>query len=283
MPDGKAFGHSQTKYHTQYDNADTYSKDVMDYKIKAFSAVGMYIDGTPAIDMDMSYRVDALNDSAPAGDTDYLEAVADLEDAGSAYQGTINKLNSEYLKAFRENNTAKMDQLRKEAKQKNIKSLEALQKSQDAYAGLSSYDTVDLHHVGLKNNIDILDSVIDNLKNGNAGAALDEVGDLWSYYEYYALDFSKEVCERSVKLINGDYVKGRGLTNWSVDKISPQLATYETTMMMMDIFDADGDSGDYTTVIEEYEITLSELQGLYDDSVVKVKADTNGLIDFLNN
>ncbi|MEG0829760.1 MAG: Ig-like domain-containing protein [Anaerovoracaceae bacterium] len=279
--------HTKAKYHTQYDNVDTYSPEVMNYKIKGFASVGAYIDGMPAVELNMSNRCDVIekaisNDFASTEQkAAYTAALSQLRAASETYYKKTQDLNARYLKAYQNGDEKKsLDLIRAEAIKLNTKSLDIFQKSQDEFVGLSDYGTAAIYHEGLQNNIEILDKVIAGLKSEDkdkiSEVANDVIGGLWSDYEWYALSFSDGVCKRSQNLLSNTYLKERDLTNWG-DKLTTSIPTYKTTKEMYSLYESGKTTAaDYASVVASYQTTRDTLKTEYDQ---KIKQETKAMSD----
>lgn len=291
MVSDKPVSHAKSKYHTQYDNVDTYSPDVMNYKIKAFASAGAYIDGTPALEMSLDNRCDVLEKSIEGNVASldqknaFMRALDEMKTEANNYQNKVKAVNKQYMQAYQNGESSKtLAAIRDEAEQLNTKTLQIFQKFQDAFVGLSDYSTVEPYHKGLENNINILDEVIAALESGNPSQieeAQGVVGGLWSDYEYYALSFSDQVCERSANVVTNKYLKERNITNWG-DRMTMMIPTYKTTKDMDTIYTAGKTKvEDYEKVIADYKEVRNTLKAEFDKKMQEETQDMTELVKFL--
>lgn len=288
---GEPVSSGKATYHTQYDRKDvTYSPDAMEYKIKGYAATGAFFDSMPALELDMGRRCLALENAMKDNpiataeqQTAYKSALADLKKSSSAYFDKAKALNDEYVKAYRnKSDQATLDALREKAVKMNTKSLEIFQKSQDYFVGLPNYGEVATYHEGYQWNMELLDEVIAALKAGDQKSvegAMDVVGDLWSYYEWYAVDFSKETYERAQKTVMNQYLKDRNIKNWG-DRMSQILPTFDFTQAMYREYEKE--KPDYAKAIAGYQDTRDQLQGMFDKAIDEETKSMKTLTDFIN-
>lgn len=106
-------------YHSQYDTPDTYDEAVMDFNIRYYGALAMYLDQTPALYLDFSAQYDRILASmdekamAAAGvdAAAFHTALEKLNTAAQAMTGRVEALNWDYLKAREDGDSAAMEQL----------------------------------------------------------------------------------------------------------------------------------------------------------------------------
>ena len=251
---------TQEHYHTQFDNVDTYSAELLEYDIACYAALAIMIDKTPALEMDFTARCDfleaAVDDTtaALAGDTaigEYKAALKDLRDLSEKYLAKAQDINARYEQAVKDDaDEAALNKLREEGKAYNAEALEIFQFAQDSFAGLPDYGSVDVFHRGIQNNIEFLDATIAALSDGEVTE--DDIwipAEMYGWYEYYAYLFSPETCKESNEtLMNND-----GDDNWGTNKMSTAIQSYPTTQAMISLFDEGKTaSADYAKVIDEY-------------------------------
>lgn len=252
---------TQEHYHTQFDDVDTYSAELLEYDIACYAALAMMIDKSPALEMDFTARCDFLEaavdetTAALAGDeaiTAYKAALADLRVEAEKYLAKAQDINARYEQAVKYGaSEADLDKIREEGKAYNAKALELFQFSQDSFAGLPDYGAVDVFHRGIQTNIEFLDATIEALSDGEVTE--DDIwipAEMYGWYEYYAYIFSPETCKESNETLMNVNVPD----NWGTNKMSTALPSYPTTQAMCDLFYDSGKTAtaDYAKVIDEY-------------------------------
>lgn len=280
---------TQEHYHTQFDDVDTYSAALLEYDIACYSALAMYIDKTPALELDFEARCGELEAAmdenterlagaeAAAG---YKTALAELKAASKAHLSKIQDLNKRYEAACKKGSSqSALEQFRTEGKALNETSLKLFRFAQDSFIGLAGYGDTEVFHKGLQNNIELLDETITALGDGQVTE--DDMwilAGLYDWYEYYAYLFSPEVCEDSNHVLMNTKVED----NWSTGKMTTALKSYPTTQKMCALFYADKTaSADYAEVISEYEgykNTLLAEFNQYIESETKAMEEMKGMM-----
>ncbi len=227
---------TQNRYHTPRDdnNIDdnkgdgVHSKELLEYQLSVYSALAMYIDGTPALELDFNSRCDdfeaaikgtkkyATEESVKA----YKAALKDLRTEAAENLEAAKDINTSYEEAYAADDKEAMEAARAEGIEHNRKVLEAFRYVQDQFMGLADYETIALYHEGLQRNLDLYTGVVEALSDGEVTE-----DDIWlpaeinGWYEYYAYLFSDEVCELSNSVLMNDNVQ----SNWSTGKMSIAL------------------------------------------------------------
>lgn len=106
-------------YHSQYDTPDTYNEAVMDFNLKYYGALAMYIDQTPALYLDFTAQYDRILSSmdealmAEAGvDVEaYKAALEELNISAQTMADQVKQVNNDYAAAVAEGDTAAMAEL----------------------------------------------------------------------------------------------------------------------------------------------------------------------------
>lgn len=271
---------SQNRYHTPRDDnkvEDTekgdgvHSKELLEYQLSLYSALAMYIDGSPALELDFNSRCDdfeaavkgtgkyASKESVKA----YKEALKELRTVASSNLEEAKKINADYEEAFKAEDKTAMKEAREAGIEHNKKALEAFRYVQDNFMGLADYGDIELHHKGLQNNLDLYTGVTEALSDGEITE-----DDIWlpseinGYYEYYAYLFSDEVCSLSNSLIMNDKVD----SNWGTDKMTLAIKdSWKTTKELYAKWNEGvTDPEAYEPIVEEYngyiDILKAELQ-----------------------
>ncbi|MBC8568518.1 M28 family peptidase [Mogibacterium sp. NSJ-24] len=237
---------SQNRYHTPKDddNVDddkgdgVHSKELLEYQLSLYSALAMYIDGTPALALDFNSRCDdfeaAIEDTEKYASKEsvaaYKDALEELRESAQENLAAAKDINSDYEKAYREDDKEAMKAAREKGTEHNTKALAAFKYVQDQFMGLADYGDIELHHKGLQNNLDLYTGVVDAISDGEITE-----DDVWlaseinGYYEYYAYLYSDEVCALSNGLLMNDKVE----SNWGSNKMTLAIKdSWKTTKNM---------------------------------------------------
>ena len=188
-------------YHSQYDTPDTYNEAVMDFNIRYYGALAMYIDQTPALYLDFTAQYDrilaAMNEPLMAeSGVDTAAFQAALEELKTAAQnmiGRIKTVNNAYLQAQKRQDLETMASLRAEGAQLTDQNLKAFAYAQKHLLGLM-YERPIVPHEAPQENIQLCRDIIACLETGDVATAVDEYA--WTVnnvLEWYAMYFSPEV------------------------------------------------------------------------------------------
>ena len=188
-------------YHSQYDTPDTYNEAVMDFNIKYYGALAMYIDQTPALYLDFTAQYDRILASmdedlqAEAGvDVEaYTTALEGLNTAAQAMADQVKKVNDDYAAARSEGDTAAMAELWAQGRALTARNLTAFRYAQKHLLGLM-YERPIVPHEAPQENIQLCRAIIACLETGDVVTAVDEYA--WTVnnvLEWYAMYFSPEV------------------------------------------------------------------------------------------
>lgn len=188
-------------YHSQYDTPDTYNEAVMDFNIKYYGALAMYIDQTPALYLDFTAQYDRILASmdedlmAEAGvDVEaYKTALEGLNTAAQAMADQVKKVNDDYAAARSEGDTAAMAELWAQGRALTARNLTAFRYAQKHLLGLM-YERPIVPHEAPQENIQLCRAIIACLETGDVATAVDEYA--WTVnnvLEWYAMYFSPEV------------------------------------------------------------------------------------------
>ena len=188
-------------YHSQYDTPDTYNEAVMDFNIKYYGALAMYIDQTPALYLDFTAQYDRILASmdedlmAEAGvDVEaYKTALEGLNTAAQTMADQVKKVNDDYAAARSEGDTAAMAELWAQGRALTARNLTAFRYAQKHLLGLM-YERPIVPHEAPQENIQLCRDIIACLETGDVVTAVDEYA--WTVnnvLEWYAMYFSPEV------------------------------------------------------------------------------------------
>ena len=247
-------------YHSQYDTPDTYNEAVMDFNLKYYGALAMYIDQTPALYLDFTAQYDRILASmdedlmAEAGvDVEaYKAALEGLNTAAQDMADRVRQVNDDYAAARAEGDTAAMAELWAQGRALTAQNLAAFQFTQKNLLGLM-YERPIVPHEAPQENIQLCEAIIACLETGDVATAVDEYA--WTVnnvLEWYAMYFSPEVIAIQDDMLWGEdnldnlyWGTDIGFTKADVDAATRSLfVRYEET------------GGDFTQEIAVYEAAI---------------------------
>ena len=238
-------GWIQQRYHTAADDRDTYSADVMHTNLNTFGTLAIYLDQTPALELDLTATCDDL---AEALDADLVAAAGGDGEAYTTPPGTLRAaadggdqeiapVNSRYQQALSEGASQEdLDAIRAEGRALNAKTLEAFRFVQDHFIGIASTSTILIKHQAYQENIALISGVVDALEQGVLGneegtGALDLAWMINGGTEYGYYNFSLETNARSKEALLED--SNPGNLFWGTGKGSILAETYPATMSLL--------------------------------------------------
>lgn len=267
-------------YHSQYDTPDTYNEAVMDFNLKYYGALAMYIDQTPALYLDFTAQYDRILASmdeelmAEAGvDVEaYKAALEGLNTAAQTMADQVKQVNDDYAAARAEGDTAAMTELWAQGRELTAKNLAAFQFAQKNLLGLM-YERPIVPHEAPQENIQLCRDIIACLETGDVTTAVDEYA--WTVnnvLEWYAMYFSPEVIAIQDDMLWGEDNQDNlywgtdiGFTKADVDAATRSLfVRYEET------------GGDFTQEIAVYEAAIQAQTQILADLGAK---ETQAMID----
>ena len=263
---GGEFG--SQRYHTHFDDAETYDEDAMKTNIHWYGAFSMYMDKMPAMELDMTATCDDLeenlnDDIAKAAGVDveaYKAELNKLRKAAEKHNEKIAELNTAYEEAVAAEDDKAIADLREEGKALNKISLEAFKEIQKQYLKADDCD-VYLGHGPVNTNIEVLQAAVEQLDKkvlwGEDGdGALDIIFNLnayhdWAYYyfgENVAYDIITQYDENKVDMSN---------QFWGTDTMYPVVYVGETSYALY-MADAMGETPDYEGAKAVYQKAIEE-------------------------
>ena len=273
------------RYHTKFDDKDTWDEDTIKTNVNWFGATAIYIDKMPALELDITAVCDDLeanlNDeiATEAGvDVEaYKAASADLRTAAEAHNAKIQDLNSRYEEAVAaESSDDEIAKLREEGKTLNKTTLEAFKAIQDEY--LKTDDVgVYIGHPNINSNVETLQGVVAGLEKKELYAEDEESGVLdiaWNLnsahdYGYYLFD--KEAVDSIEEMYDGDKVS-KDKSYWGTDKMVPVYYVGDTLSKLVQQAEDENAEIDYDGALKVYKDTLKQaLKDVKDYSAAEVK------------
>ena len=284
-------GWIQQRYHTAADDRDTYSADVMHTNLNTFGTLAIYLDQTPALELDLTATCDDLAEAldadlvaAAGGDGEaYTTALETLRTAADGWNQEIAAVNSRYQQALSEGASQEdLDAIRAEGRALNAKTLEAFRFVQDHFIGIASTSTILIKHQAYQENIALISGVVDALEQGVLGneegtGALDLAWMINGGTEYGYYNFSLETNARSKEALLED--SNPGNLFWGTGKGSILAETYPATMSLLAKSMEDAPSFDEEIAL--YNDALSQQQQLLAQQVAEETAAMGELTQLL--
>ena len=190
-------GFAQTHYHSQFDNADTYSEAAFRFHHDLYGMLMLAYDRCAVSPLDFSTRLEALRASMDdtvlsAEQVSTLTGLLDgAEAAAQSAWEKVSAVNAAYLAALDAGEDETAAQLLAESRALNSAVLDAFLYAEDTFVRLTWEDVSIFPHEHSQNNLLALDGAIAALEAGDPALALDEylylVDNNW-----YAYDWSRE-------------------------------------------------------------------------------------------
>lgn len=274
------------RYHSQFDDKSTYNENVMDFNMKLYGSFAIYTDKTPALPLDFTAQFDRLSKglneelckTAGADVEGYLEAISELKTAAEAHYQSIVDFNTTYVAAKNLDATAEeLTAMRQEAVTMNQNSLDTFQYVQDQLLGLM-YEKPIVPHEAPQENIDLMQSVLKSLNEGDVVTAVDEYAWLINnVLEWYAMYFSPEVVATEFDMLYGE--NNQDNLFWGTDKMFVPADVEKATRILMANYEVE--NPDLTEAIAIYEQAISDqtaiLKQLMEKEVVAIQELTKKL------
>lgn len=281
---------NRDRYHTVADDKDTYNADVMTTNLNTFGALAIYLDQTPALQLDFTATCDdideALNaDIAKAAGADvkaYKKASAQLRTAAEELNKKIDDINTRYEEAVAgDASDDEIAAIRAEGTELNKEILETYKYVQDNFIGIILTSDLVIKHVAYQNNIETISGVVAALEKGELSSEDETSGALdlaWqinggSEYGYYS--FSPETSEASKKTLLEEYNEGNIF--WGTGKGSTFADTSEATISVL-AKAAAVESGEDVTYDDEIAIYNEALAAQQEELVKSMQAETDAMV-----
>ncbi len=260
------------RYHTHFDDADTYYEAAMQTNIQWYGAFSIYMDKMPAMELDLTTTCDELeanlNDEiAKAAGVDvaaYKAELAKLKEAAAAHNAKIADVNARYEAAVAEGaSDEEIAALRAEGNKLDAVSLKAFKEIQEQYVKADDCD-VYMGHPQVNTNIELLQGTLDALDKevlwGEDGdGALDIAFNMNSYHDWYYYYFGEVVGDGSASQYDAEFVPEENLY-WGKDRLAKVTYVGDTTY---DLYMADynGETPDIEGAKAVYQDALDEAYG----------------------
>ncbi len=260
------------RYHTHFDDADTYDEDAMKTNIHWYGAFSIYMDKMPAMELDITTTCDELeanlnDDIAKAAGVDveaYKAELAKLKDAAAAHNEKIADVNARYETAVAEDaDEEAIAALRAEGNALDAISLKAFKEIQVQYLKADDCD-VYMGHPQVNTNVELLQGTLAALDEGvlwgdDGEGALDIAFNMNSYHDWYYYYFGEAVGDNSASQYDAEFVPEENLY-WGKDRLAEVTYVGDTTY---DLYMADynGEDPDIEGAKDVYEAALDEAYG----------------------
>ena len=256
------------RYHTSFDDQDTWDEDAMKTNINWYGAMAMYLDTMPALELDLTATCDDLttnlNDKvAEAAGVDtkqYLDQVNVLREAAKAHNEKIADINARYEKAVASDaSEQEITKIREEGKAINQVSLQAFQAVQEEY--LKTDDGgVYIGHPNVNTNAELLQQIIAGLEKQelyteDETGALDLAWQLNSARDYNYYLFSKNVADGIGQMYNADKVPP-DKSYWGTGKMVPLCEVGDRTYQLVRQAEDETAKVDFAAAIQVYQAAL---------------------------
>lgn len=244
-------------YHSQYDTPETYNEAVMNFNIRYYGALAMYIDQTPALYLDFTAQYDRILASLDEElltrvgvDMDaYHTTLEALKETAQAMSEEICSVNEDYAEARNAQDTAKMEELWNRGRELTAQNLTAFAYTQKHLLGLM-YERPIVPHEAPQENITLCENIISCLEEGQVATAVDEYA--WTVnnvLEWYAMYFSPEVIA-----IQDDMLWGESNADnlyWGTGKSFAKADVDQATRSLYTRYEEEG--GDFSQEIAVYQ------------------------------
>lgn len=253
-------------YHSQYDTPETYNEAVMNFNIRYYGALAMYIDQTPALYLDFTAQYDRILASLDEElltrvgvDMDaYHTALEALKETAQAMSEEICSVNEAYAEARNAQDTAKMEELWNRGRELTAQNLTAFAYAQKHLLGLM-YERPIVPHEAPQENITLCENIISCLEEGQVATAVDEYA--WTVnnvLEWYAMYFSPEVIA-----IQDDMLWGESNADnlyWGTGKSFAKADVDQATRSLYTRYEEEG--GDFSQEIAVYQKAVEAQSGI---------------------
>lgn len=262
----------QQRYHTVFDDKETWHEDTMRTNLNWFGAFAIYLDKMPALELNINTACKNLENNFNAEiakeagvDTEaYMETLDDFSTAAKAHNEKIADLNERYEVAVSEEASEKeIAKLREEGKALNKTTLEAFKIIQEE---CTKTDDIDVYtgHPNLDANISALQGMVKALEKEELYAEDEESGALdlaWTLngekdYAYYLFD--KQVGDDVLVQYDAEKVDD-SKAYWALDRMIPVCYVGETTYNLVKQAEDENADIDYEGAIRTYQDEIDRL------------------------
>ncbi|MDR0861538.1 MAG: M28 family peptidase [Oscillospiraceae bacterium] len=276
--DGDVYDFYYKYYHTNFDTKETYNAAVLEWQLKFYGGLGIFIDNTPAVELDFGYQAERLTFSLNLetaalyadGGAEYFAAVDKYAAAAEALTAKIADVNTRYNAATTVDERAA---IMTEGKALNRKTLAIFKATQDALLAVSA-ETPIVPHEWYQSNIELISATVAYLEAGDVQSAVDETAwQINGIAEWYAMFFD----EATVAHIRGAYAGEFAPLNWAQGKTLPLADVQAATRLITAAYDET--DGDYSAAIAIYNVAITAQAELYAEILAVETAAINVLTE----
>lgn len=291
MQDGPD-GWYQQRYHTQSDDKDTYSADVMATNIAEYGAMAIYIDMMPALELDLELSADTMEngldaDTAKLADIDtesYAAAVEAMRTAAAGLNDKINAVNEKYREAAADGASAEeLDAIYAEGREVNAVTLKAFKYIQDNFTDIIIAGEVGSFHTAYQENVAVLTAVIDALNAGNLSSEDGDGAIDIAYMINYGGEYGKYYFSPETNKVVEDMLSNpESQRNYSTGRGFTFADTKGATRSILEKVMAEEEDPDVSEETAIYEDALTAQKQLYKDAVDAEIEAMNGFADVVS-
>lgn len=267
-------------YHSQYDTPDTYNAAVMDFNLRYYGALALYIDQLPALALDFTAQYERVlsaidDDVMAAAGADAAALRAACEEylaAAQDFGARVAAVNADYAAAQAAGDAAAAEAAWQSGRELTAQGLQAFAATQRCLLSLM-YERPIVPHEAPQENITLCSQVIDCLRECDAATAADEYAwQINNVLEWYAMYFSPEVIDVQDAMFWGEVNQGN--LYWGTGRTFVKADVEEATRSLMLRYDEQG--GDFSAEIAVYEAAIEAQRQVLRDCVA---AETQGILE----
>lgn len=267
-------------YHSQYDTPELYDADVMDFNLKYYGALALYIDQTPALYLDFTEQYDrvmgCIDDeimAAAGADAQALkDACETYSEVAQAFTDEVVAVNEGYMAAWAEGDDQAMADYWAQGRELTGQGLEAFAAAQRELLSLM-YERPIVPHEAPQENILLCQQVIGCLEDGDVAAAADEYAwQINNILEWYAMYFSPETIDVQDAMFWGE--DNQDNLYWGTGRTFVKADVEDATRSLMARYDEQG--GDFSGEIAIYEAAIEAQRQVLADCVA---AEVEGIAE----
>ena len=272
-------------YHSQYDTPELYDADVMDFNLKYYGALALYIDQTPALYLDFTEQYDrvmgCIDDeimTAAGADAQALkDACEAYNEVAQAFTDSVVAVNEGYMAAWLEGDEDAMAEYWAQGRELTGQGLEAFAAAQQALLSLM-YERPIVPHEAPQENIALCQQVIDCLEEGDVVTAADEYAwQINNVLEWYAMYFSPETIDVQDNMFWGE--DNQDNLYWGTGRTFVKADVEDATRSLMARYEEV--DGDFTEEISIYTDAIAAQQQVLVDCVAAEIEGINNLTELL--
>lgn len=274
----------ETNYHSQFDNDDFYDEDVYRMHHELFGLLLMSLDKTAVAPLSFTgvfkkaqEKLDLSLCNICNADGERLTAalLAASEAAETAYAKAA-EINCAYIKARKDAQEAKADELFAQSRSMEQALLAAFQKEQDTFVRIDWHGNVLFPHEILQEHLRLLSGAVNDLKENRISAALRKLYQIDN--NSYAFSFEKEVYEH---FTNASLHQPKDRLKWGYGRIIGHEDLFDVVTSLLEKVKAN--DTEYSGEITFLEQACCRQAALYRDEIQKVIEKTEEITRLLSN